>query len=287
MNWSRIAVYYVLAIGLSFYLQGELRSMHPEQQAPVATTLPFLEAVPERIDRVVAERDNLSIEFRRNEGRWVVAEPPGVVCPNDIVDAVLESLTSVPPIDVVDDSEHGQYGLNPPRIRMRVETAGEIVSTIAFGELNPTHTAVYAKKSGKEDVYLLGLNARYYLDLIFENVRRQLAMGGAAGAPGKGRAAVSARPPEAPPAPPSAEEEPKAVEPQPKAAGQQPDAVEPPAETAPAQAQAPESPAPAATAPKTAAAAPKTSAAPKATAPPAAKSARSATKPAVTGTRHR
>ncbi|MBI5506917.1 MAG: DUF4340 domain-containing protein [Deltaproteobacteria bacterium] len=187
MSWPRIALYYALAIGLAIYLQGELRRLHPAIAAPVATTLPFLEAVPERIDRLRAESDDLAIEFQRREGRWVVAEPQGVVSPSDIVDAVLESLTSLPPIEIVADSaEHGQYGLNPPRIRVRIEAGGEILSTIAFGGLNPTRTAVYAKKSGKEEIYLLGLNSRYYLDLVFENVRRQLASAGAAVAPAAG-----------------------------------------------------------------------------------------------------
>lgn len=204
MSWPRIALYYALAIALAVYLQGELRRLHPVVEAPVATTLPFLEAVPERIDRLRAETDDLSIEFHRRDGRWVVAEPAGVVSPSDIIDAVLESLTSLPPIEIVADSaEHGQYGLNPPRIRVRIEAGGEILSTIAFGELNPTRTAVYAKKSGKEEIYLLGLNSRYYLDLIFENVRRQLASAGVVAAPD---AAVEQR---------AAEQVPSAAEPPP------------------------------------------------------------------------
>lgn len=187
MSWPRIALYYLLAIGIGLYLQGEIRRLHPLAAVPVATTLPFVEAVAERVDRLRAEREDLSVEFRKREGRWVVTEPEGVTSPSDIVDAVLESLTSLPPIEVVaDNSEHGQYGLNPPRIRVRIEAGGEILSTIAFGELNPTRTAVYAKKSGKEEIYLLGLNSRYYLDLVFENVRRQMASAGVTVAPPAG-----------------------------------------------------------------------------------------------------
>lgn len=274
MSWARIALYYVCAIGLALYLQGELGRLHSAQQAPAATTLPFLEAVPERIDRLRAERDDLSIEFQRGEdGRWTVAEPPGVSCPNDIVDAVLDSLTSVPPIDVVDaGSGPAQYGLNPPRIRMRVETAGEIVSTIAFGELNPTRTAVYAKKSGKEEIYLLGLNARYYLDLIFENVRRQLASAGVAippgaGAqvPGRGRILPAPAAPDA--AAPAGE--PKLIEQVPAVEQPKPLEQQPKAETVPAEP------------PKAVAPAPTKARA------PASKPARPASKPAGNGTGRR
>jgi hypothetical protein len=47
-----------------------------------------------------------------------------------------------------------------------------------LGELSPTRTAVYARKSGSDDIALIGLNAKYYIDLVFENVRRQRASAG-------------------------------------------------------------------------------------------------------------
>ncbi|HYC53862.1 MAG TPA: DUF4340 domain-containing protein [Candidatus Binatia bacterium] len=181
MSWPRVLLYYVLAIVLGAHLWNVHSSRTIAEERAPATTEPFLAAVPERIDRVRAERSDAAVEFQRKDGRWTVTEPAGIASPGDIVDALLDGLVGTPPIEVVADTveRHGQYGLNPPRVRLRIEQAGEVLSTVAFGELNPTRTAVYAKKAGKDEVFLLGLNSQYYLDLIFENVRRQVASSGA------------------------------------------------------------------------------------------------------------
>ena len=188
MSWLRIVLYYAVAAALTMHLVG----LAHERSAAVAPATedktPFLEAVPERIDRVRVEGDDLAVQFERRDGRWVVTEPEGIAPPGDVVDALLETLTTLPAIEIVSDGvqHEGQFGLVPPRARIRVEQGGTLVSTIVLGELSPTRTAVYAKKSGKEEVALIGLNARYYLDLVFENVRRQKLSGGASAPTPKG-----------------------------------------------------------------------------------------------------
>lgn len=175
MSWLRILVYYSLAGLLTLHLAGIARERAAAVAPVTAATTPFLQAVPERIDRVRMEKDALAVQFERQAGRWMVTEPEGIAPPGDVIDAVLESLTSLPAIEIVSDGvEHeGQFGLVPPRARIRIEQQGEVLSTIILGELSPTRTAVYAKKSGKDEVALIGLNAKYYIDLVFENVRRQ------------------------------------------------------------------------------------------------------------------
>ena len=194
MNWLRIVVYYAVAAALTAYLTGVTHERDAAVAPPTEQKLPFLEAVPERIDRVRAEQDDLAVQFERRDGRWVVTEPEGLAPPGDVVDALLETLTSLPVIEIVSDGvqHEGQFGLVPPRARIRVEQGGTLVSTIVLGELSPTRTAVYAKKSGKDEVALIGLNARYYLDLVFENVRRQRQSSGAAAPSEKAAAAQPA-----------------------------------------------------------------------------------------------
>ena len=181
MSWPKVFVYYALAALLTFHLLGVVRERAGAVPAQTVSNTPFLEAVPERIDHVRMEKDSMVVVVERKEGRWVVTEPEGMAPPGDVVDAVLDSLTSLPPIEIVADGvEHeGQFGLIPPRARIRIEQQGELVSTIILGELSPTRTAVYAKRSGKEEVALIGLNAKYYIDLIFENVKRQQERAGA------------------------------------------------------------------------------------------------------------
>lgn len=181
MSWPRILLYYALAAALTFHLVGVARQREAAVAPAKAADAPFLEAVPERIDRVRLESDEGAVQFERHDGKWVTTEPEGLAPPGDVIDAILESLTTLPPIEIVSDGiqHEGQFGLVPPRVRIRIEQGGELVSTIALGELSPTKTAVYAKKSGKDEVALIGLNAKYYIDLVFENVRRQMESSGA------------------------------------------------------------------------------------------------------------
>ena len=197
MNWPRILLYYVLAAVLTVHLTGLLRERDAALKTEAPATAPFLEAVPSRIDRVRMEVESLAVQFERRDGRWVVTEPEGIAPPGDVIDAVLDAFTSLPPIDIVSEgADHqGQFGLAPPRARIRIEQEGALVSTIVLGELNPTRTSVYAKKSGSDEVALIGLNAKYYIDLVFENIRRQRASTGAATPPAGEPAAGAGMPP--------------------------------------------------------------------------------------------
>jgi hypothetical protein len=182
MSWAKIIAYYALAALLTFHLMSVTRERDAVQEPVAATSTPFLVAVPERIDRIRMESESMAVQFEKRDGRWVTTEPEGLAPPGDVIDAVLESLTSLPAIEIVaDGAQHeDQFGLVPPRMRVRIEQQGELVSTIVLGELSPTRTAVYAKKSGNDEVALIGLNSKYYIDLVFENVRRQLGSSGAA-----------------------------------------------------------------------------------------------------------
>jgi hypothetical protein len=181
VSWLRIVAYYALAAALTLHLVGLARQREAAVAPATASGAPFLEAIPERIDRVRMESAQGEVEFERQGGKWVTTEPEGLAPPGDVIDAILETFTSLPPIEIVSDGvEHeGQFGLVPPRVRIRLEQQGELVSIIVLGELSPTRTAVYAKKSGKDEVALIGLNAKYYIDLVFENVRRQRGSSGA------------------------------------------------------------------------------------------------------------
>lgn len=175
MSWLRIAVFYVVAALVTLHLLSETRREAAVSEAETASDAPFLAAVPERIDRVRMEDASMALVFERRDGRWVTTEPEGLAPPGDVIDAVLDSFTGLPAIEVVSagSQNEAQFGLAPPQMRVRLEQEGALVSTIVLGQLSPTRTAVYAKKSGSDDVALIGLNAKYYIDLVFENVRRQ------------------------------------------------------------------------------------------------------------------
>ena len=183
MNWWKVALYWVLAGLLTLNLVRHEASLpgggELEGEAKGTLAMPFLEAVPERIDRVRLEKGDAAIDYQRKDGRWVVLQPAGLRPPGDVIDAMLDSLTTLPPVQVVAEGveQQGQFGLEPPFARIRLEQQGSVVSTIVLGTTSPTGTAVYAKQSGRDQVMLIGLNARYYVDLAFEDAKRQAAAG--------------------------------------------------------------------------------------------------------------
>ncbi len=188
MTWKRILVYYLGAAVLGLYLQATLEARTPTETLDEKPEFAFVEALASRMDRVLIDRHGVLVEARRVEGRWRFVEPAGAELPSDLIDALLDTLMTIPPIEIFAESSgaadgnrgSGEYGLMPPSTRLRIERDGEIVASIALGARNPTKTAVYAKKAGEESVYLLGLNAQYYIDLLFEHVQR--ATGERAGA---------------------------------------------------------------------------------------------------------
>jgi hypothetical protein len=181
VSWLRVFAYWVVALVVGGHVwsqTGGIEGLGAAWQGPsdVVEQAPFLEAVPERIDRIRVERGDVSVTLDRRGERWEISDPPGMASPSDIADALLDTLTRLPPIEMVAEEAgaDGAYGLNPPQTRLRLDSGGEIVSTVALGTRNPTATAVYAKKSGEGRVYLLGLNAQYYIDLLLESVERQV-----------------------------------------------------------------------------------------------------------------
>jgi hypothetical protein len=114
-----------------------------------------------------------SIEARRDDGRWHVVAPAGVSVPPDLLAAAVATLTAGQSAEVVNDGATGDlasFGLTEPTSEMEVAFDGEAPERVRviFGARNPTRTALYAKRADAPTVYLVGLNVRYYEDLIFE-----------------------------------------------------------------------------------------------------------------------
>ncbi len=95
--------------------------------------------------------------------------PPNKIVASDLVDALLESLEALPPVELVAEGaeDPARFGLDPPEVTLHFATSTGNTS-IALGARNPTRTAVYARRGGENRVYLIGLSARYYVDLLFE-----------------------------------------------------------------------------------------------------------------------
>jgi hypothetical protein len=175
MSWRAVgAIYLVFAGLLAFVLTVE---------RPPAVAPPPPEAAPERsllgvdesaVRAIAFQRGDMQVRAVRDDGRWRVVEPSRAAVPPDLIEAEVATLTAGQVSEVVADGaapDLAAFGLTRPRsaIVLTIDGGGAPRDvTVLLGDRNPTHTALYARRSGDPRVYLVGLNVRYYEELIFE-----------------------------------------------------------------------------------------------------------------------
>jgi len=176
VSWRAVGVVYaVFALLLAFVLRFE---REPEVGAPPPDAAParsLLGVEPSAVRTITFVRGATRVRAERRDGRWQVVEPAGAAVPPDLVAAAVATLTAGQASEVVADrtSDPSVFGLAAPSSTIVLTTdadggAGE--TTVLLGDVNPTHTALYARLAGDPRAYLVGLNVRYYEDLIFEAV---------------------------------------------------------------------------------------------------------------------
>lgn len=177
MTWPRVGLYWLCFIGLSAYYVAVEREDTGVAAAHV-TRAPFLSVAENEIDAVELRRGGALVRCGRVAGRWQVVEPPSRMVPPDLIAALVTNLAQLPDVEVVAETakDLGQYGLDPPVSQIVLTpAAGPIAAarpiTVRLGGRNPSGTAVYAQRDDSDRVFLIGLNVRYYEDLVFEALR--------------------------------------------------------------------------------------------------------------------
>jgi len=115
-------------------------------------------------------RAGRTIVARRAREGWDVVEPAGAAIPAGLIAAFANALLAAEEITRVADAavDREAFGLDERAVRVElVPEAGPVVA-VALGEINPTGTAVYAQRVGAPGVILIGRQARYYEDMIFQ-----------------------------------------------------------------------------------------------------------------------
>ena len=125
------------------------------------------------IDAVTIVSGPESLKFQKaGDGKFYqLVEPPGKFVPRDLMDALTSLLMGAKSVEVVAEntSDLSQFGLDHPKSVITIEAPGHPQPIkIAFGNENPTHTAVYASIEGVPKVFLLGENIEYYESLMFQ-----------------------------------------------------------------------------------------------------------------------
>ena len=125
------------------------------------------------IDAITVSSGSESLRFQKTkDGKlYELVAPQGKFVPHDLMDAMVSLLTSAKSVEVVadDSTDLAQWGLDHPKSVITVEGPGQPQPIkLAFGNENPTHTAVYAQVEGIPKVFLLGANIEYYQSLMFQ-----------------------------------------------------------------------------------------------------------------------
>jgi hypothetical protein len=173
MTWRRAVAYWAVFLALAAYYAGAVRET-PQPAAQPARAV-FLDIPAAQIDTLELRRDTRVVRCRRRDGRWEVAEPTGRSVPADLIEALVATLTQLPDVEIVAETgtTAGEFGLQTPQSEMTLAGPDRPPVTVRLGAHNPAGTAVYAQRSDSPRVFLIGLNVRYYEDLLFEALGRQ------------------------------------------------------------------------------------------------------------------
>jgi hypothetical protein len=172
MTWRRAALYWCCFLGLGIYYAVFERPPAPPGAAP-APRAAFLTMSEDQIQTFEARRGDEVVRCRRHDGRWQVVHPPGAKVPSDLIAALISTVNDLPEVEVVADRPHdlAPFGLATPTAQLMLTPAAGAPVTVRLGSRNPAGTAVYAQRSTSPHVFLIGVNARYYADLLFASVQ--------------------------------------------------------------------------------------------------------------------
>ena len=173
MTWRRAAFYWAIFIFLGTYYVAVEREPAGEAAAHL-TRAPFLNVPEEQLTALQVQSGDIVVRCRRIAGRWKVVDPPDSSVPSDLVAGLITNLTQLPDVEVVADKpgDLAQFGLDTPVSILVLTPASGDPITVRLGNRNPAGTAVYAQRSTSDRVFLIGLNVRYYQDLLFEGLQR-------------------------------------------------------------------------------------------------------------------
>jgi hypothetical protein len=174
MTWRRVAWIYLALLVLASYVlvfeRASLDIVPGNLPPPVEESL--LQVAPEAIVALTFRQGTREVHAVEQGGRWQVLRPVDAAVASDLLAAFVSTLTAGQASEVMETGAGGDlapYGLDAPSAEIEVATRDDAmpVVRVLLGHTNPTRTAFYAKRDDRDAVYLVGLNVRYYTDLVF------------------------------------------------------------------------------------------------------------------------
>lgn len=165
MSWRRALAYAAVGVVLAIAYLGSApppplvvsRSRAPEPTSP---------ALP-AIDAVQVESAGRIVHAARTGELWQITQPPGGHVPSDLISALISAVLETPAEPVTSGgSDVAEFGLDTPSARVTFTRPEGAPVTVVLGSVNAAETGVYGRLEGNDRVLLLGLNVRYYVDLV-------------------------------------------------------------------------------------------------------------------------
>lgn len=164
MSWSRALAYVVVAAVLAAVYFATAPPPPPSPASAPARS----ESAPS-IDAVQIDAGGRTVRATHAGERWIVIEPAGAAIPSDLIDALVSAVLETPAEPVTAETDHlTDFGLDAPWARVTFSRPNASPVTLVLGSLNPAETGVYSRLEGNPQVVLLGLNVRYYIDLVLK-----------------------------------------------------------------------------------------------------------------------
>lgn len=162
MSWTRALIY--AGLGL---LLGAVYFVTAPPPPPSRATAPETARPGASVDSVLLETGARTVRANRVGEQWRVVEPPGNTVPSDLIAALVSAVLETPAEPVSPDAEQlADFGLDNPSARLTFGRSNAAPVTLVLGGPNPAATGVYGKLEGHPQVILVGLNVRYYIDLV-------------------------------------------------------------------------------------------------------------------------
>jgi hypothetical protein len=167
----RPAIYYTIAffilLPIYFWIQPSIQPANAlEEKQESLFKLSGIDAIS-----IASGTESLRFQKSKDGTFYELTAPPGKFVPRDLMDAMVSLLVGAKSVEVVAENSNdlAQFGLDQPKSVVTIEAPGQPQPIkIAFGNENPTHTAIYAQIEGIPKVFLLGENIEYYQSLMFQ-----------------------------------------------------------------------------------------------------------------------
>jgi hypothetical protein len=166
MRWTRVLTYVAVAAVLATIYIVTAPPPPPSPASPAAA--PRAAPTP-AIDSLRLEAGGRTVRATRSGGQWEVVEPPGANVPPDLITALVAAVleTAADPVST-DTDRLADFGLATPSARLSFGRPAGAPVTLLLGSANPAETGVYGRLEGNPQIILLGLNVRYYIDLVLK-----------------------------------------------------------------------------------------------------------------------